>query len=131
MELRLRTISDLSEARQQFVNTDGTQAVRPWVAFLKFSAVQALNVPSIFMRMVPRMIMTKFSPYLAFYLTDLIFIALSETVSLIIPTLQMRTLRHIGLHGLPKVTQIRDKEESPSDRARALDCTTVSPVCCW
>jgi hypothetical protein len=38
MGWRLRTISDLSEARQQFVPIDGTQAGRPWVASLKCPA---------------------------------------------------------------------------------------------
>lgn len=47
MEWKLRIISDLSEVRQQFVNTDGTQAVRPWVAFWKCSAAQALCIPNV------------------------------------------------------------------------------------
>lgn len=46
MEWKLRTISDLSEARQQFVNTDETQAVQPQVAFLKCSAGQAVRIPA-------------------------------------------------------------------------------------
>lgn len=75
MEWKLRTISDLSEARQQFVNTDETQAVRPRVAFLKCSAGQAVCVPSIFIRMVSRMIITKFSPCLVLCLTNIIFTA--------------------------------------------------------
>lgn len=47
MEWKLRTISDLSEARQQFVNTDETQAVQPQEAFLKCSAGQAVRMPAL------------------------------------------------------------------------------------
>lgn len=74
MEWRLRTISELSEARRQFVTADGTQAVRPWVS-LKCSGVQALHIPSIFIRAVSRVIIAKFSPRVVYYLTGLIFTA--------------------------------------------------------
>lgn len=70
---------------------------------------------------------TKFSPCLKLYLTDFIFTAPSEAVTLI-PTLHLRKLRHNELHGLPQIIQIRDKEQSTTDRAQAPQCTFQTGV---
>lgn len=45
----------------------------PWVASFKCSAVLTLLTPSVLIRLVSRRMITKFSPCLVLYLTDLTF----------------------------------------------------------
>lgn len=58
------------------------------------------------------------------YLTDFVCTALSEAVTRIMSTLQIRKLGHEKLHGLPMVTQIISKEESTPGKAQAPHCTS-------